>query len=275
VFDVTDPVSGEVSRFTDEIIHIRGISLDGLIGLSPISLARSAISRGMSEDEFAAGFFRNWAIPRGVLQLDGELSPDRMEGLRARWQSLYGGNNVNRIAILEQGMTFHPITMPMEDAQFVEQAKLSVQRIARVFRVPASMIGGESGDSLTYSTVESDALHFERYSLRPWIARIEQALARDRDLFPGEGRSLYPEFVTDAILRADTKTRYESYAIALDPEKGWMRREEVRGLENLPPEPVQPTLVQLEREAARLLDDSAARAHSHTNGGGRRVGTPV
>jgi HK97 family phage portal protein len=274
LFDVRDPTTGEISTFTsDEVVHIQGFSLDGLMGLSPISLARNSIGRGLAEDEFAASFFRNWAMPRGVLQLDGELSDDRMEALRKRWQSLYGGGNSNGVAILEGGMTFQAITMPLEDAQFVEQAKLSVQRIARLFRVPASMIGGESNDSLTYKTVEGDAIHFERYSIRPWVVRIEQALARDRDLFPGAGRSMYPEFVTDAILRADTKTRYESYALALSPDTGWMNREEVRALENLPPEPSAPaSLTQLDQQAARLIaDPERARARSHTNGGGRRA----
>lgn len=255
-FTVTDPTTGKQTTHTDDIIHIRGISLDGLVGLSPIALARNAIGRGIAGDEFSGSFLRHSAIPRGVLQLDGELSPDRAAALREQWQSLYGGVNSGRVAILEGGMKFAPITMPLEDAQFVEQEKLSVQKIARIFRIPASMIGGESGDSLTYSTIESDAIHFERYSLRPWIIRIEQALARDRDLFPGEGRSLYPEFLTDAILRADTKTRYESYGLALDPVKGWMTRAEVRQLENLPPERDQSPAGlerQFQRQAARRL----------------------
>lgn len=258
-YEVTDP-NGPTRRFTDdEIIHVRGISLDGLVGLSPIALARTAIGRGLASDDFAAAFYRNSAIPRGVLELDGEIDVADAERLREQWQELYGGAAAHRVAILEAGVHFKPITLPMEDAQFVETERLTVQKIARIFRVPASMIGGSTGDSLTYSTVEGDALHFERYSLRPWIVRIEQALARDRDLFPREGRATYPEFVTDAILRADTKTRYEAHAIALDPVTGWMRRDEVRSLENLPPE-AEASLAVLERQAARMLGAAAAPA---------------
>lgn len=237
-FEYTEPETGRTYEYTTaDVIHIRGISLDGLVGLSPIALARTAIGRGLAADAFAGGFFRHSAIPRGVVRVEKTLSDEAAERLAERWHALYGGRNQGRIAVLEEGTTFEPITMPLEDAQFVEQEKLGVQKIARIFRVPASLIGGERGDSLTYSTVEGDAIHFERYSLRPWMTRIEQALARDRDLFPGETRSLYPEFIADAMLRADTKTRYESYGMALDPVTGWMRREEVRSLENLPPEP--------------------------------------
>lgn len=251
-FEVTDANGAQAIHTTAEIIHIRGISLDGLVGLSPIALARLAIGRGLAADDFAGGFYRNSAVPRGVLELDGELGDGDAERLRERWQALYGGSNAHRIAILEAGVTFKPITMPLEDAQFVETEKLTVQKIARIFRVPASMIEGEKGGSLTYSTVEGDALHFERYSLRPWIVRIEQALARDRDLFPGEGRAVYPEFVTDAILRADAKTRAEIYTAALNPETGWMERDEVRALENLPPLPER-SLTVLDGQAAAMM----------------------
>lgn len=264
-FTVTNSVTGEQTVHTTDIIHIHGISLDGLVGLSPIGLARNAIGRGIAGDEFSGSFLRHSAIPRGVLKLDGELAPNRRDALREQWQSLYGGANAGRVAILEGGMSFQPITMPLEDAQFVEQEKLSVQKIARIFGVPASMIGGETGDSLTYATVEGNAIQFERYSLRPWITRIEQALARDRDLFPGEGRSLFPEFLTDAILRSDTKTRFEAYSLALDPLTGWMNRDEVRQLENLPPEQRDATIGQLEEQFQR---SQAARAAA-TNGGHR------
>lgn len=236
-FEYREPETGRVYEYTAaDVIHVRGLSLDGLIGLSPIALARTAIGRGLAADAFAGGFFRHSAIPRGVVKVEKTLSDDAAERLSERWHALYGGRNQGRVAVLEEGTTFEPITMPLEDAQFVEQEKLGVQKIARIFGVPAAMIGGERGDSLTYSTVEGDAINFERYSLRPWMTRLEQALARDRDLFPGDSRSLYPEFIADALLRADTKTRYESYAIGLDPVKGWMRRDEVRALENLPAE---------------------------------------
>jgi len=100
--------------------------------------------------------------------------------------------------------------------------------------VPPWMVGADAGSSMTYSNVESQALAFVTYSLRPWLVAIEQALSADEDLFPG---TLYCEFVLDALLRADSSTRAAVYTAALDPVTGWMDRDEVRGLENLEPRP--------------------------------------
>jgi HK97 family phage portal protein len=120
--------------------------------------------------------------------------------------------------------------MPLTDAQFLEQRKLSAVEVARIFRVPNWIVGAESGDSLTYSNTTEQASAFIKFSLRPWLVLIEQALSADRDLMPA---NQYAEFLLDGLLRADAKTRAEIYTAALNPETGWMTREEVRRLENL------------------------------------------
>jgi HK97 family phage portal protein len=122
---------------------------------------------------------------------------------------------------------------PLDDLQFVEQRKLSTAEIARIFRIPPWMIGAASGDSMTYSNVEQQQLAFVMHSLRPWLVLIEQAISADPDLC---SQNQYVEFLLDALLRADSKTRADIYALALDPVKGWMTRDEVRRLENLEPE---------------------------------------
>ncbi len=271
VFYLRDADTGREGRTPltmREVIHIRGLSLDGFIGLSPVRYHRETVGGGLAQDRFANGFYGNSAVPRGVLEVDGELSDDATARLRREWNAIHrGAPNAHKLAILEGGTTFKPITMPLEDAQYVEQQKLTVQKIARVFRVPPSMIGGSSGDPLTYTTVEGEGLHFERYSVRPWIVRIEQALAGDADLFPAS--SLYPEFSVDALLRADAKTRAEVYSLGLDPQKGWLNRGEVRDLENLPPEdaaslpapPAPPAAI-----AARMAEIVAAAQHSRNGG---------
>jgi phage portal protein BeeE len=99
------------------------------------------------------------------------------------------------------------------------------------------MVGMDSGNSLTYSTVEGQGIHFERYSIRPWITRIEQAVNRDRDLFPGDGRGVFCEFDTQNLLRADLKTRFEAYALGLDPQRAFLTANEVRRWERLPRDP--------------------------------------
>lgn len=120
--------------------------------------------------------------------------------------------------------------MSADDAQFIQARKLSATEIARAFRIPPWMVGAEDGGSLTYSNTESQSLAFVSYSLRPWLVAIEQALTADRDLYSA---STFCEFLIDGLLRADSKTRAEVYAIALDPLTGWLRRDEVRRLENL------------------------------------------
>ena len=142
--------------------------------------------------------------------------------------------NAHRVAVMAGEVEFLPISMPADDAQFLEQRKLSATEVARIFRVPPWMIGADAGSSMTYANVESQALAFVSYSLRPQLVLVEQALTADPDLFPA---GVYAEFLLDGILRADSSTRSEVYARALDPVTGWMSRQEVRKLENLPAEP--------------------------------------
>lgn len=221
---------------SDDVIHIQGLSLDGLRGFSPIAMAREAIGHGLALEEYANRYFSNGAVPRVVLKHPGQLSDEAQGRLKSTWRKRYGGlRNAHETAVLEEGMDVHTLTMAFEDAQFVEQQNFSVSQVARIFRIPPSMIGGAAGDnSLTYRTVEGDALAFVKWSLRPWLVTIEQALGRDRDLFAT--RSRYPEFLVDALLRADLKTRADAYTLALNPLTGWMTRGEVRDRENLEPE---------------------------------------
>lgn len=218
-----------------DVIHVLGFTLDGLVGLSPIELARTAIGAGLAMDEYQSAFYRNDATPRGTLNVAGKLSPQGAERLSLQWRALFAGvRNAFKVPVLEEGTTFTPISVSSRDAEFVEARRLTGQQVCRIFRVPPEMVGMDSGSSLTYSTVEGQGIAFERYSIRPWLVRVEQALNRDRDLFPGVGRGMFVEFDTQSLLRADLKTRYEAYALALDPAKGWLTKNEVRRWERLP-----------------------------------------
>jgi HK97 family phage portal protein len=152
---------------------------------------------------------------------------------------------------------YFPVAQRMDDSQFVEQRRLAAQEIARVFRIPPHMLGAPSGDSLTYSTVEQQSLDFARFSMAPWLRRIELAISNDRDL---AFERQYVKFELDGLLRADAKTRAEVYTAALDPLTGWMTRAEVRRLEDLPPEP------QGAPQVAQLLN--AMQGEAATNGNG-------
>lgn len=234
--------TGETSDHgPEDVLHIHGMSVDGLTGLSPVRQARVALGLSQSLAEHAAGFFENGARPAGILRLnqfgvtgpgvaDGpEGDPGDLEVLRDAWNRETRGN-AHRIAVVSGEVDFTPLALPMEDVEFIAQRKLSAVEVARIFRVPPWIIGADSGESMTYSNVEQQGLAFVTYSLRPWLVLIEQALSSDPDLFAPR---TYCEFLLDALLRADTKTRAETYALALDPISGWMDRDEVRRLENL------------------------------------------
>lgn len=233
VYTVLDGRGGRSEHGPEDVIHVRGMSTDGLVGLSPVRQARAAIGLSADLAKHASLFFSQGGRPSGILRFPRAPTPEEEAKLGQGMQGLEGAH---RIAVLYGGedVSFTPLTAPMEDMQFLGQRHLSAQEVARIFRVPPSMIAAPTGDSLTYGNRESDALHFVTHSLRPWLVLIEQALSADRDLCPP---GIYCEFLVDALLRADSATRGELYTRALDPATGWMTRAEVRRLENLPPEP--------------------------------------
>jgi HK97 family phage portal protein len=231
-YTVTDAKTGRESHHgSDDILHIRALSTDGLVGLSPLKSCRAAVdvARGMSES--ASALVENGFLPAGVLTIPGGLSEQGLQTFSERLSSRHGGaKNMHKVAIISGQATFTGLSLPADDMQFVQQRELSTREIARIFGVPAHMIDGATGDSLTYANVEQQSLQFVTYSLRPWLCLIEQAVSADPDLC---SQNAYCEFLVDALLRADSKSRAETYSLALDPVKGWMTRDEVRQRENL------------------------------------------
>lgn len=235
IYTVTDDLGRQAEHGTADVVHVRALSTDGLVGLSPVRQARSALGLSRSLTEHASRFFANDARPSGIVKVQGHGNTEAVEHLRAAWEHGHKGvSKAHRIAVVAGDIEFSPIGMPLDDAQFLEQRQLSATEVARIFRVPPWVVGAPDGGSLTYANVEQQASAFVTFSLRPWLVLIEQAISTDPDLCPG---GLYVEFLLDALLRADHKTRADVYALALDPEKGWLTRAEVRRLENLEPEP--------------------------------------
>ncbi len=213
-----------------DVIHIRAMSTDGLMGLSPVAQARQILTLNKELAGHAVATFENGGRVSGVLKVPN-TGKDQLDRLRASWEHGHSGaSNAGKVAVLSGEISFEPLSMPLTDAQFLEQRKLSAVEVARIFRVPPWIIGAETGDSLTYSNTMEQADAFVKFALRPWLVVIEQALSNDRDLLPGQ---LYAEFLLDGLLRADPKTRAEIYEKALHPDTGWMTRDEVRTLENL------------------------------------------
>lgn len=237
VYTVTG-LGGERSiHGSDDVIHVKGLSTDGLVGLSPVKQCRIALGISASLSEHAARFFENDASPRGILKVADTgvvTGEDTRKRIAEGWGAeMAGVRNAHRTAVVTGPIEFIPISLSPEDAQFLQQRELSAQEVARIFRVPPWIVGAKDGGSMTYSNTEQQALHFVTYSLRPWLVAIEQALSADTDLFM---ERTYCEFLLDALLRADSATRAQVYTAALNPETGWMTRQEVRRLENLQPE---------------------------------------
>lgn len=234
VYTVNDGLGRQSEHGVEDIIHVRALSTDGLVGLSPVRQCRVALGLSQSLAEHAAMFFEQGARPTGILKV-ASGNDSVVDRVQAAWSANHSGlRAAHRIAVVSGDVDFTAVTGPLDDLQFVEQRHLSTAEIARIFRVPPWMVGASTGDSMTYSNTESQALSFVTHSLRPWLVLIEQAISEDDDLCRG---SLYVEFLLDALLRADSKTRAEVYTAALATDTGWMTRAEVRRLENLDPEP--------------------------------------
>lgn len=210
-----------------ELFHIPWYVLPGqILGMSPIRAFASTIEGGIYAQRFGRDFFRNGAVPSAVLESDSAVDQADATTIKARFLAAAQGRAP---VVLGAGTTYKPITVPPEESQFLETIKANATTIASIFGVPPEMIGGESGGSMTYANVEQWSLNFVMHSLRPYLTKLECAFST---LLP---RPQYARFNVDALLRADLKTRYEAHAIALNPTTGWMRPEEVRAIEDLPP----------------------------------------
>lgn len=232
VYKLPDNVGGRtVVLPAERILHIRGFGFDGLVGYSPIHLARQAIGLSIATEEFGARFFGNNAIPGGVLEHPGELSDPAHKRLKESWEERHTGlERSHRIAILEEGMQFHDIGIPPEDSQFLETRKFQVIEIARLYRVPPHMI--MDLERSTFSNIEHQSIEFVVHTIRPWLVRWEQAIRRDVQL-PEERKEYFAEFLVDGLLRGDIKSRYEAYAIGR--QNGWLSANDVREFENQNP----------------------------------------
>ncbi len=221
----------------DEVLHLRNISNDGVMGLSPLSLAANTFGFAHQVDAFGSRFFRNYARPAGALKLPPQkaLTEEQHERMKNDFERNYGGENAHRVILLEGGLEWQALSVSNEDAQFLETRKFNVSDIARVFQVPPHLIGDL--ERATFSNIEHQALEFVIHTIRPWLVRWEQAINLALFTQP-EQAEYFAEHQVDALLRGDIKSRYEAYESAINPQRGaWMTRNEVRALENLNPLP--------------------------------------
>lgn len=218
--------SKQVILLSDEVLHIAGLGFDGLIGYSPIAMAKNAIGLSMAAEQYGATFFNNDATPGGVLEHPNVVKdPER---LRKSWQSQFSGSNNHSIAVLEEGMTFHQLSIPPDQAQFLDTRKFQLDEIARIFRVPPHMVGDL--DRSTFSNIEQQSLEFVKYTLNPWCIRWEQAMNQQL-LSANDQRKFFVKFNVDGLLRGDYESRMNGYAIGR--QNGWLSANDIRELEDL------------------------------------------
>ena len=211
----------------EDVLHIPGLGFDGLVGYSPIAMAKNAIGMSIACEEYGAKFFANGAAPSGVLEHPGTIKdPSRV---RESWTQTFGGSsNAHKVAVLEEGMKYTPISISPEQAQFLETRKFQINEIARIFRVPPHMVGDLEKSS--FSNIEQQSLEFVKYTLDPWVVRWEQSLSRA--LFTvDEKKQYFCKFNVDGLLRGDYQSRMNGYATAR--QNGWMSANDIRELENL------------------------------------------
>lgn len=222
---------GNIKLKAEDVLHIPGLGFDGLIGYSPIAMAKNAVGMTLACEEYGASFFANGANPGGVLEHPGVLKdPSKV---RESWNSVYRGvSNAHKIAVLEEGMKYQQIGIPPEEAQFLETRKFQVNEIARLYRIPPHMVGDL--DKSSFSNIEQQSLEFVKYTLDPWVIRWEQSLQRSL-LLPGEKGKYFIKLNVDGLLRGDYQSRMNGYAVGR--QNGWFSANDIREMENMNPIP--------------------------------------
>ncbi len=219
--------TGYVILRPEDILHIPGLGFDGLVGYSPIAMAKNAIGMAIATEEYGGKFFANGASPGGVLEHPGVVKdPAR---IRESWNAVYqGSGNAHRVAVLEEGMKFQPIGIPPEQAQFLETRKFQTEEICRIFRVPPHLVANL--DKATFSNIEHQSISFVVHTIRPWLVRLEQGMNKAL-LTPSEKGQYFVGFVVDGLLRGDYASRMQGYAIGI--QNGFLSPNDVRTLENM------------------------------------------
>jgi HK97 family phage portal protein len=213
-----------------EIMHIPDFRLPGQrYGLSPIAACRTTIGSAMAADTYAASYFGNAANPGGVISVPGELTEEQAADIGRDWNiSHTGPYRAGKIGILSGGASFSPLTINANDAQLLDTRRFSVEEIARIFRVPLSLLGHPVAGAMSFASVEAQNLSFVQHSLRPILERIEQSLS-----------TLLPEpdgfirFNLDALLRGTTIERYDAYTKGL--REGFLSINDVHSYEDMAP----------------------------------------
>jgi len=218
------------TKTSREILHIRGLTLGlGILGVSPIAHNMASIGLAYEAQSFGANFFKNGANPSGAFISDKVISDESFKRLRKSLDSEYAGSNkAGKIMLLEDGLKFQKMSLNPDEAQYLETRKFQKEEIASIFRVPMHLIN--SLENATFSNIEHQSLEFLKFTMLPWLNRIEQQLALS--LLTREQREIYSiKFDFNTLLRGDYKTRTEGYRNM--HMIGAISQNEIRRLENM------------------------------------------
>jgi HK97 family phage portal protein len=228
-FHVTESGAPTETLRPDQVWRIPGLSWGGVTGLSPIGLAREGVGLALALEQNTASALRNGARIAGIVSHPHVMEDPEYHRFKASWDEAYAGvTNAGRTVVLEQGAKFEKVGMTFEDLQFLELKKFQVAEIARLFRVPLHMLFDDKAQPR--ANMEQASLEFVVYTLRPWLVRFEQTIARDL-LLPSERRRYFAEHNVAGLLRGDFASRMAGYAQGR--QWGWWSVNDVRRLENL------------------------------------------
>ncbi len=221
----------EVRPFTDaEILHVPGMGYDGVVGMSPIAVARQGIGLAMAAEKFGAKLFGSGNLMTGILSTEQRLDQTQADAIKARWRAQHSGlSSAHDVAVLGAGVKFEPISVPPEDAQFIESRRFQVTEVARIFGVPPHMLMDTERSTSWGTGIEQQSIGFVVYTLRPWLLRFEHRLSR---LLPNPQ---YVKFSVEGLLRGDSAQRAAFYTSQWNI--GALSTNEIRGLEDRPPVP--------------------------------------
>ena len=185
--------NGTVILKPSDVLHVPGLGFDGLVGYSPIAMAKNAIGLAIATEEYGAEFFANGATPGGILEYPGTVK--NPEAVRESWTKGFSGNNSHKVAVLEEGMKYTPISIFPNEAQFLETRKFQIDEIARIFRVPPHMVGDLEKSS--FSNIEQQSLEFVKYTLEPWM--IDDCKAGNIDMIITKSISRFARNTLDCL----------------------------------------------------------------------------
>lgn len=212
-----------------DVLHIPGFSIDGITGLSPIAMARQGIGLALAAEQYGAKLFGSGSLATGVLETDQSLTEDQANTVMARWrQKRTGMQSAHEVVVLDRGAKFHQLTIPPQEAQFLESRRFQVSEIARMFGVPPHMLMDTDKSTSWGTGIEQQSIGFVVYTLRPWLTRIEQRVTRLLKPEP-----VYARFSVEGLLRGDSKQRGEFYQLMWN--LGAFSTNEIRALEEQGP----------------------------------------